>query len=81
MSGFLQLPKLNNFNTINETYHGFWIGLEFPDSVDGVLSIIQFAFIYETFTVFLLLFFINNCKCFIICCSFCFKNKDMQVNA
>lgn len=30
-------------NTITETYQGFWIGPGYPDSVDGVLQIIQFA--------------------------------------
>jgi CTP synthase (UTP-ammonia lyase) len=30
-------------DTIKETYQGFWIGPGVPDSIDGVLSIIQFA--------------------------------------
>ena len=30
-------------DTIKETYQGFWIGPGFPDSIDGVLSIIEFA--------------------------------------
>ncbi|MBD0383724.1 CTP synthase C-terminal region-related (seleno)protein [Paenibacillus sedimenti] len=34
---------IKQLDTIKETYQGFWIGPGFPDSVDGVLSIIQFA--------------------------------------
>lgn len=30
-------------NAIKETYQGFWIGPGYPDSVEGVLTIIQFA--------------------------------------
>ncbi|MDQ0115610.1 CTP synthase C-terminal region-related (seleno)protein [Paenibacillus harenae] len=30
-------------DTIKETYQGFWIGPGVPDSIDGVLSIIQYA--------------------------------------
>lgn len=30
-------------DNIKETYQGFWIGPGLPDSIDGVLSIIQFA--------------------------------------
>lgn len=30
-------------DTIKETYQGFWIGPGVPDSIDGVLSIIQFT--------------------------------------
>jgi CTP synthase (UTP-ammonia lyase) len=30
-------------DTIKETYQGFWIGPGFPDSMEGVLSIVQFA--------------------------------------
>jgi CTP synthase (UTP-ammonia lyase) len=33
----------NEIDIITETYEGFWIGPGFPDSIDGVLSIIQFA--------------------------------------
>ncbi|UKS29695.1 hypothetical protein LOZ80_12490 [Paenibacillus sp. HWE-109] len=34
---------IKQLDTIKETFQGFWIGPGFPDSVDGVLSIIQYA--------------------------------------
>ncbi|CAN7368344.1 hypothetical protein LJR153_002238 [Paenibacillus sp. LjRoot153] len=34
---------IKQLNTIKEIFQGFWIGPGSPDSVDGVLSIIQFA--------------------------------------
>lgn len=34
---------IENMHDIRESYHGFWIGPGFPDSLDGVLAIIRFA--------------------------------------